>query len=128
LSPTDTAAEAIDKLKKGHNATAGPESWVDSAPKGKKVLLCGGPNQNKQYGSFVGTGAGSNTIVSFTPQMWVTSDVKAAFGEANAAGPGVRKDEILLHEMVHGMRQMSGTGVCEAVPDSPGMHTLEEFV
>lgn len=137
LSSTDTPQQAIDKLKKNFNATAGPTDWSKSAPKGQTVLSCGGPNQNKPLKeSFLfffekdmkGDGTGSDTIVSFTPDMWVTSDVTAAFGAANAAGPGVKKDEILLHEMVHGMRQMKGTSRCAATPDNPGLDTIEEFM
>ena len=75
-----------------------------------------------------GDGGGSDVVVNFTPGMWVKSDVTAAFGAANAAGPGVSKEEILLHEMIHGMRQMSGTARCAAVPDNPGMDTVEEFM
>jgi hypothetical protein len=136
LRPTDTQQQAIDKLRANHNATAGPTHWDRSAPKGQTVLSCGGPNQNKplqkQFLFFnydmKSDGSGSDTIVSFSPAMWETGDVTAAFGAANAAGPGVKKDEILLHEIVHGMRQMSGTSRCAAVPDSPGMHTVEEFM
>jgi hypothetical protein len=137
LSSTDTKQQAIDKLKKNFNATAGPTDWSKSAPKGQTVLQCGGPNQNKPIKEdflfffqrdMKGDGGGSDTIVKFTPAMWVTPDVTAAFGAASAAGPGVKKDEILLHEMVHGMRQMAGTSRCAATPDNPGLDTVEEFM
>lgn len=133
LSPTDTRVQAIQKLKTNFNATAGPTDWTKSAPKGQTVLSCGGPNQNQALkdtsnNNLIGDGTGSDTIVNFTPAMWVSSDVAAAFGAANAAGPGVRKDEILLHEMVHGMRQMTGTSLCSATPDNPGLDTVEEFM
>ena len=137
LSPTDTRQQAIDKLTKNFNATAGPTDWNKSAPKGQTVLSCGGPTQNQALKeSFLfffqrdmkSDGTGSDTIVNFTPEMWVSADVSAAFGAANAAGPGVKKDEILLHEMVHGMRQMHGTSRCSATPDNPGLDTVEEFM
>lgn len=128
LSPTDTKEQAINKLKQNFNATAGPTDWNKSAPKGKTVLQCGGPNQNQPIAGLKGNGTGSDTIVKFTPAMWVSSDVAAAFGNTNAAGPGVKKDEILLHEMIHGMRQMSGTSRCAATPDNPGLDTVEEFM
>ena len=128
LSPTDTKDQAIAKLKQNFNATAGPTDWSKSAPKGQTVLQCGGPTQNQQIGTLVGDGTGSDVVVNFTPAMWTKGDVTAAFGAANAAGPGVRKEEILLHEMVHGMRQMTGTARCAAVPDNPGMDTVEEFM
>ena len=128
LLPTDTPQQAIAKLKANFNATAGPTDWSKSAPKGQTVLQCGGPNQGQQIGTLVGDGTGSDVVVNFTPAMWVSNDVKAAFGAANASGPGVGKDEILLHEIVHGMRQMSGTSRCSTVPDNPGMDTVEEFM
>ena len=122
LSPTDTQQQALKKLRENFNATAGPTDWEKSAPKGQTVLSCGGPNQNKPLqNSFLffnydmkGDGSGSDVVVSFSPAMWNTNDVTAAFGAANAAGPGVKKDEILLHEIIHGMRQMSGTARCAA--------------
>ncbi len=128
LSPTDTPEQAIEKLKKNFNATAGATDSRNATPKGKEVLYCGGPNQNQQIGDFKGTGTGSDTLVKFTPDMWVTSDVAAAFGASSSTGPGVGKDEILLHEMVHGMRQMKGTMQCAATPDNPALDTVEEFM
>lgn len=127
LSPTDTKDEAVKKLKKNFNATAGPTDWSKSTPKGQPALSCGGPNQNQPIG-INGVGSGSDAIVNFTPAMWEFNDVSAAFGAGNAAGPGVKKDEILLHEMVHGMRQMTGTALCAATPDNPGLDTVEEFM
>jgi hypothetical protein len=128
LSAADTQAQAIAKLKKNFNATAGPTDWSKSAPKGQTVLSCGGSTQNQQIGTLIGDGTGSDVVVNFSPAMWVKSDVTAAFGATNATGPGVSKEEILLHEIVHGMRQMSGTARCAAVPDNPGMDTVEEFM
>lgn len=127
LSPTDTKDQAVQKLKKNFNATAGPTDWSKATPKGQTALSCGGPNQNQSLG-FKGVGSGSDSVVNFTPAMWEFSDVSAAFGAGNAGGPGVKKDEILLHEMVHGMRQMTGTALCAATPDNPGLDTVEEFM
>jgi len=128
LLPTDTQQQAIQKLQQNFNATAGATNWSNATPKGQTVLICGGPNQGQQNGTLVGDGTGSDVVVSFSPAMWVPGDVKAAFGAANASGPGVGKDEILLHEMIHGMRQMGGTARCALVPDNPGMDTVEEFM
>jgi hypothetical protein len=127
LSPTDTRDQAIQKLKTNFNATAGPTDWAKATPKGQAALSCGGANQNQPFG-VTGIGSGSDSVVKFTPAMWETSDVTAAFGATNAAGPGVKKDEILLHEMVHGMRQMTGTSLCAATPDNAGLDTVEEFM
>ena len=128
LSPTDTNKQAVDKLKKNFNATAGPKNWSDATPKGQQPLSCGGSNQNQTFGAGTGTGTGSDAIVKFTPGMWTSDQVEAAFGKTNAKGPGVGPDEILLHEMTHGMRQMTGTSLCSATPDQPGLDTVEEFM
>lgn len=127
LSPNDTKDQAVKKLKENFNATAGPTNWAKATPKGQAALSCGGPNQNQPIG-INGVGSGSDSIVNFTPAMWEPTDTAAAFGAANAAGPGVKKDEILLHEMVHGMRQMTGTALCSATPDNVGLDTVEEFM
>ncbi len=41
----------------------------------------------------------------------------------NAAAPGSRADEILLHEMLHGYRQMTGKSLCSA----SGMGNYDTF-
>jgi len=121
------------------NATAGAQNYLDATPAGKPFLQCGGPQQNQPimerpwYFPFItkaqtGTGIGSDTIINFTPGMWTSPQTSTAFGAASGTGPGVLPDEILFHEMVHGMRQMAGTAQCAATPDRPGMDTLEEFM
>ena len=121
------------------NATAGAQNYRDATPAGKPFLKCGGPEQSQPimerpwYFPFItrpqtGTGIGSDTVINFTPSMWTSPQTGAAFGATNSVGPGVLPDEILFHEMVHGMRQMAGTSQCAATPDRPGMDTLEEFM
>jgi hypothetical protein len=67
----------------------------------------------------IGTGTGSDTQIRFSP------DTFAAPGAPT--GPGAKADEILLHEMVHGLRQMVGRAVFEQVTGNPGMQNYEEF-
>jgi hypothetical protein len=67
----------------------------------------------------VGTGTGSDSIVNYTPGIFATA--------TSGAGPGGMADEILLHEMVHGLRQMMGRWVRERVNGNPGMDNHEEF-
>jgi hypothetical protein len=43
-------------------------------------------------------------------------------------GPGISANEILVHEMTHGFRQMAGKLMCNATPDQAGYDTSEEFV
>jgi hypothetical protein len=68
----------------------------------------------------VGTGTGSDTVVRFSQETWT--------GPGAPAGAGASPDEILLHEMIHGLRQMQGRSVREAVNGNPGMDNYEEFV
>jgi hypothetical protein len=68
----------------------------------------------------IGTGAGSNTVINFTPSIFA--------GLPGApTGPGATTDEILLHEMVHGLRQMMGRSVRETVVNAVLMDNYEEF-
>lgn len=68
----------------------------------------------------IGTGLGSDTIINFSPSIFAMA--------GSPTGPGASSDEILLHEMVHGLRQMMGRSVRETVGGNPGMHNYEEFV
>jgi hypothetical protein len=72
---------------------------------GQQTLPCGGPDvgQPVQEGIICGTpvegmGRGRASIISFTPSMWTNP----------GAGPGGSADQILLHEMLHGYRQLRG--------------------
>jgi hypothetical protein len=68
----------------------------------------------------IGTGVGSNSIILFTPSVFST-------GPSGPTGPGASADEILLHEMLHALRQMMGRSVRESVAGNPGMDNYEEF-
>jgi hypothetical protein len=67
----------------------------------------------------IGTGTGSDTEIRFS---------SATFSAAGApTGPGTSPDEILLHEMIHGLRQMQGRSAKESITGNPGMQNYEEF-
>lgn len=66
-----------------------------------------------------------DSIVAYNPDMWTPPQLTAA---NIPQGPGVTKDEILLHEMVHGLREMSGTFKRTTVKDHPGYTDSEEFL
>ena len=68
----------------------------------RSTQLCGPPIRLRQYDSSLGR------------------DFQMA--------PGVQKDEILLHEMVHGVRQMEGTVDFHTPLDAPHYDTVEEFM
>ncbi len=67
----------------------------------------------------IGTGTGSDTEIRFSPSTFTAPGAPT--------GPGVRPDEILLHEMVHGLRQMKGRAIFEQINGNPGMDNYEEF-
>jgi hypothetical protein len=67
----------------------------------------------------VGTGTGSDTVVRFSKETWTAPDAPT--------GAGASPDEILLHEMIHGLRQMQGRSVRESINGNPGMDNYEEF-
>ncbi len=109
---------------KGFNATSGSVyvPKVDDKP---------GPgpmNMDQVYSTVTGW----NALVRFNPDMWNAEAVAEVRFIAKAAdfkqAPGVRKDEILLHEMVHGLRQIRGTTDGHKPADSPNMDTVEEFM
>jgi Effector protein len=78
-----------------------------------------GNDGNVVPGGVVGTGTGSDTVVRFSKETWT--------GPTAPAGAGASPDEILLHEMIHGLRQMQGRSVRESVNGNPGMDNYEEF-
>jgi hypothetical protein len=102
------------------NAYASPVDWNAATLKDTTVLNSDG-SQPKPSERRTGTGQGSDTVISFSSSV---------FGGVAAPGsnPGATPDEILLHEMAHGLRQMMGRSVREAVTGNPGMDNYEEFV
>jgi hypothetical protein len=79
-------------------------------------IVYGAPGQE----AVVGTGSGSDTEIRFSVSTWTATGAPT--------GPGAKPDEILLHEMVHGVRQMMGRAVFEQISGNPGMDNYEEFV
>ncbi len=117
------------------NAESKADSTAAATPKGQYALQCGDSGQGQPvkelwYGLFPakvkGTGQGSNIHIYFTPSMWKTPP-KLNF-KSNATGDAAEMlaDEVLLHEMLHGYRQMTGRLLCttEAMGD---YDTFEEF-
>lgn len=103
------------------NATAGATDLAGATLNGTTALDPNGHLPSPGQPRTIGTGQGSNSIVHFSPATWTA-------GSSCAAGPGTAGDEILLHEMVHGLRQMMGRSVRESVAGNPGMNNYEEFV
>lgn len=71
---------------------------------------------------------GSDTTVSFTPAHWVASAAtKSITGLSYWSGPGTEPDELLLHEMTHGLRHMAGLRMRRNVPLQKEYDTFEEW-
>jgi hypothetical protein len=114
------------------NAFAEPVNWNDATPAGKPVLACGhDPARSVRAASvltdpsgqpFPGKGVGSDTEIRFNALMWQPP------AGGGAVAPGAEADEILLHEMTHGLRQMRGQMHCSGVSDNAAYDTREEFV
>lgn len=78
------------------------------------------------------SGRGNNALVRFNPNMWTSAALAYEGFIASPArftqAPGVLKDEILLHEMVHGLRQIRHTTDYHKPVDNPNWTTVEEFM
>jgi len=71
---------------------------------------------------------GSDTTVLFTPAHWKPSKVTSALtGIRYWSGPGTSPDELLLHEVFHGLRHMAGLRMKRNVPFQKGYDSFEEF-
>ncbi len=67
-------------------------------------------------GALDGTGTGSDVELRYTPWLFT----------AGSGGPGTADaDEVLLHEMLHGLRQMAGVSMCGT--QTRRYDTSEEF-
>jgi hypothetical protein len=73
-----------------------------------------------------------NALVRFNPAMWNPDAVEWAQFIGKAAdfkkAPGVQKDEILLHEMVHALRRMRNTVDMHTPTDNVNWTSVEEFM
>jgi hypothetical protein len=83
----------------------GPISWI----------IEGSPGQPAD----IGTGTGSDTEIRFSPSTFTAPGAPT--------GPGARPDEILLHEMVHGLRQMKGRAIFEQITAIQGWTTTKSL-
>jgi hypothetical protein len=114
------------------NAYAIPVELDKATPAGKRILACSdNPKASMKAGqaygdaqgrAIPGAGGGSDTEIRFNSLMWTPPP------GGGAVAPGAGADEILLHEMTHGLRQMRGQMLCSGVYDHPNYDTVEEFI
>jgi hypothetical protein len=67
---------------------------------------------------------GTDAAIMFSPHMWRRGNKPGSAGEE---GPGSKADEVLLHEMVHGVRMMMGVNA-ETNKLNDDYENEEEFV
>ncbi len=101
------------------NAYAAPTDWKAATLKDTTALDQQGKLPAPGQPRIIGSGTGSDTLIRFSASTF------AAPGAPS--GPGASADEILLHEMIHGLRQMQGRMVREPIGSNPGMDNYEEF-
>ena len=104
------------------NAKAKPADKRAATPKGRRFSGIGRRRDQR------GTGLGSDTEIQFTPALFLKSPLKTALNlpePPNLGGGG--PEEILLHEMVHGLRHMAGWRIMRRVPFQPDYDTISEF-
>jgi len=92
------------------NANAGPTDWGLAQT---RTRLDNTANQNK--------GVGSSTIIRYDKARWINGTKCGRFGTQ----PGGVFHEVLMHEMLHGLRQMAGQMDMSPLPN--GWTTMEEF-
>jgi Effector protein len=80
------------------NARTEPLHRADAAPLGMTVLDSDGDVILDGDTAEIGTGKGTNVRVWYSPAMWAD----------RSRGPASAPDEILLHELIHASRQVSG--------------------
>lgn len=87
-------------------------------------LYCTLPWRPSGLNSTAGPGIGAgNSAIMFSPHMW---NRPGKPGTSAKSGPGSQADEVLFHELVHGLRYITGT----AVPKPAGSeeNEVEEFI
>jgi len=119
--PDDTGAQPVRGI--GTSYSDRRSDWPDATLANEPVLQCaddGGISARDRTGLPMrgmapGTGHGSDSVVRFTSQDYL--------GTINE--PGGRPDEVLLHELVHSLRQQLGISICMFMYDD--FDTSEEF-
>jgi Effector protein len=92
------------------NAVTEPTRGADSLQSGVTAVVGAGPRQRR----ITGTGLGSDSRLAYNPTV-----------SSELAGPGMKKDQFLFHEMVHAIRQNQGRTTQQSM--GSGFDLREEF-
>lgn len=113
-NPTTVATRERDAYRKG-------TPYLDASDlkqEGKAAGVCSDYNAGVRDGFKQATGGGSPVLIGFNP--------RATF-PASESGPGSDKDSLILHEIVHAIRNARGLrNGCKPAP--PDYDSYEEFV
>ena len=107
-----------EKTETHYMAYGEPESYADATPSGEmaKTIETSELSKSERQAN-IGTGRGTNYVLYFTP--WYV-------GESRPVGPAWGADEVLLHELIHGLNSLKGNlRLTGGAPD--GFDGLEEF-
>lgn len=72
-------------------------------------------------------GRGSSTLITISPSDWTGHMPELPGAVGGYTGPGTAVDELLLHEVFHGLRHMAGLRMKRGVPGQKEYHNFEEF-
>jgi hypothetical protein len=101
-----------------HMAYGEPDSYADASPSGEFAKTSNHsdlPKSERQAN--IGTGRGTNYVLYFTPYY---------VGDSRPVGPAWGADEVLLHELIHGLNSLKGN--LRMTGGAPDMFDgLEEF-
>jgi len=133
INQADSGRAVLRAIRRQSNRMMMIQPYVGKAinAKAKAVDLKAATRKRRRVGgrgSDRGTGTGSDTDVFFSSGYFKKSDIKPLLGIPNPPKmPGILPDEVLLHEMFHGLRHMAGLRRTRRVPFQPGYDTMEEF-
>lgn len=77
-----------------------------------------------EQSSAKGTGGGSDVKLHFTPGMWGDKDPKKRAPCDNGGRYGARADDVLMHELIHALRQMEGN--LNAIPTEDKLRAYDD--
>jgi hypothetical protein len=106
------------KTETHYMAYGEPDSYADATPDGEFAKTIENSELSKsEKRENMGTGKGTAYTLYFTPYY---------VGESRPTGPGYGADEVLLHELIHGLNSIKGNlRLTGGAPD--GFDGLEEF-
>src|SRR5262249_49589085 len=93
----------------GEDVSPDHDDFVRATPRGRSARNNRGRRMIDHGHTITGTGVGTTVTVQFTPAQGAPGPPpRCLLGPSGDPLPGFRGDEVLLHEMFHGLRMMMG--------------------